>query len=90
VRDARSVSWRQAAESLWPHTLFGLVLHAALLLSAPVLWLWALPFTLGYLLAVPFAVATASPAFEAWCASRGLCAVPEEVSPPPEVLALIC
>lgn len=88
LRDARSISWRQAATELWPHTLFGLALHAALLITAPLLCLWALPFTLGYLLATPFAVATASPGVEAWCAKRGLCAVPEELSPPPEVTAV--
>jgi membrane glycosyltransferase len=88
ARDTRTVTWREAARTLWPQTLFGCVLHGALLAVAPAILPWALPFTLGYLLAIPFAVVTASPSFGYWCARHGLCAVPEERDPPPELAAL--
>jgi membrane glycosyltransferase len=80
ARDARAVSWREAAGALWPQTVFG-----AVVLGAVPGWLlpWALPFTLGYLLAVPFAVLTARTLRPRW-----LCAIPEDLAPPPEVAAL--
>jgi membrane glycosyltransferase len=87
VRDTRMVSWREAERALWPQTLFGVALHGALLGIAPAILPWALPFTLGYLVAIPFAVVTASPAFGRWCLRRGLCAVPEERDPPVELAA---
>jgi membrane glycosyltransferase len=88
VRDTRTVSWREAARALWPQTLFGAVLHAALFAFGPRTVPWALPFTLGYLVAIPFAVVTASPVFGHWCVRCGLCAVPEEHDPPAELAAL--
>ncbi len=88
ARDTRAVSWREATRAFWPQTLFGVLLHGALLAVAPPIVPWALPFTLGYLLAIPFTVITASPAFGDWCVRRGLCAIPEERDPPPEVVAL--
>ena len=42
----------------------------------------------GYLLSIPFAVLTAAPAFGAALVRAGLCAVPEEIAPPPEIAAL--
>jgi membrane glycosyltransferase len=88
VRDTRTVSWREAARSLWPQTLFGFGVLGALFVVAPGVVPWALPFTLGYLVAIPFAVVTASPRFGRWCARHGVCAVPEERDPPAELAAL--
>jgi membrane glycosyltransferase len=88
VRDTRTVSWLEAARALWPQTGFGVVLHAALFAVAPGILPWALPFSLGYLVAIPFAVLTASPQFGIWCARHGVCAVPEERDPPAELAAL--
>jgi membrane glycosyltransferase len=88
VRDTRAVSWREASRAFWPQTLFGAAVHGALLTIAPSFELWALPVTLGYLAAIPFAVVTAHPGFGNWCARRGLCAVPEEYDPPAELIAL--
>ena len=87
-RDARHVTWRQAALAFWPQTVFGLAVNGLLAMAAPQLLPYALPFTLGTLLAIPFAVATASRRLGAWSVRRGLCAVPEERDPPPEVVAL--
>jgi membrane glycosyltransferase len=88
VRDTRTVFWHKAARALWPQTLFGVALHGALLAIAPAILPWALLFTLGYLMVIPFAVVSASPAFDRWCVRRGLFAVPEEGDPPVELAAL--
>jgi membrane glycosyltransferase len=88
AREARAVSWREAAWMFWPQTVFGVVLHLALLWIAPGLLPWVLPFTLGNLTAIPFTVLTAHPGFGRWCVATGLCAVPEERVVPPELRAL--
>ena len=50
---------------------------------------WGMPLLAGYVLAVPFAVITASPALGRWFQRTGLCAIPEDVSAPPEVEAVL-
>jgi membrane glycosyltransferase len=82
-RDARGLSWRNATRALWPHTLFGAALFALAGAVAPALLLWSLPLTLGYVAAIPFAVASAAPVVGRLFAHFGLCAAPEEVAPPP-------
>lgn len=89
ARDARAVSWAEAARAFWPQTLFGVAVNLPLMVISPALLMYALPFTLGYLVAIPFAVVTASPALGRWSVRMGLCAVPEEASPPVEVAALM-
>lgn len=83
-RDAGALSWRDAAAPFWPGTLFGLVVLAALAAGAPAAIPFALPYTAGLVLAIPFAKFTASPAFGAFMVRNRLCATPEElVEPPP-------
>jgi membrane glycosyltransferase len=84
-RDAQSLSVMTALQGLWPHLLFGIYVIGALwYLSPHVMW-WGMPLLAGYVLAVPFAVITASPALGRWFQKTGLCAIPEDVSAPPEV-----
>jgi membrane glycosyltransferase len=78
ARDAQALSWRRSAAAFWPQTLFGLILFGIGAARSPHLLLWSLPLTLGYLAAIPFAKATASPELGAWFARIGLCAIPEE------------
>ena len=88
ARDAHSLSYATAFAGLWPQTLFGAALFIVTGLMAPSLLLWSLPLTLGYLIAAPFAVMTASPMlgrFLAWCK---LCALPEEIDQPEILRAL--
>ena len=85
ARDAQRLSWRAAMAELWPQTLFGIAIFAALLVISPTLLLWSLPLTAGYLLAVPLAVVTADPALGRWLQAQGLCAIPEDIAPPAEV-----
>jgi membrane glycosyltransferase len=88
-RDAYGISWRTAVENLWPQTLFGIVICGALLAIAPALFWWSLPLTAGYLLAIPFAVVTASPAVGRWFQRVGLAGIPEDFKTPAEVRAVL-
>jgi membrane glycosyltransferase len=86
-RDAYSLTWGDAARGLWPQTLFGLSILAAIVAFAG--WgttIWAAPMLTGLILSIPFAVATASPSLGRWAARVGLCAIPDEVRLP-ETLA---
>ena len=58
----------------------GCAVWLALVWSSPAILVWSLPLTLGYLLAIPFAMATASPRLGLAIARRGICATPEELS----------
>ena len=88
ARDARRLTAGDAFAELWPQTLFGVVVCGALALVNPSLLLWSLPLTAGYILAVPLAVWTADPALGRWMQRIGLCAIPEDIAPPPEVAGL--
>jgi membrane glycosyltransferase len=89
ARDAQRLSWEAAAWTLWPQTLFGLLVCGALLLIAPAVLWWSLPLTAGYLLAIPFAVLTAHPAFGKALQRLGLCGIPEDFDMPAEVSAVM-
>ena len=55
---------------------------------APALVLWSLPLTLGYLVAIPFAVLTSKPAVGEFLVETGICAIPEEREDAWEIAAL--
>lgn len=88
-RDAAGISFATALENLWPQTLFGIVACGALYIISPTVLLWSLPLTAGYLLAIPFAMLTASPALGRWMKRAGLCGIPEDFATPPEVAAVL-
>jgi membrane glycosyltransferase len=88
-RDRYRLAWSEAFASLWPHTAFGLALLLLLALGAPRAIPWFLPFLAGLVLAVPFAVATASPELGALAAKWKLCAIPEEFETTPEIAAIL-
>jgi len=81
-REAYGLSWRAATQALWPHLLFGVALLALAGAARPALLLWSLPLTLGYVAAIPFAVASASPWLGRLFLRLRLCAAPEELDPP--------
>ncbi|WP_407527394.1 glucans biosynthesis glucosyltransferase MdoH [Methylobacterium oryzisoli] len=87
-RDAAGVSFFAAVRALPDVTLFGLGLSVALAAIAPGLLLWLAPLLAGPVLAVPFAMLTASPRLGRFMARHRLCASPEEIAPPPEIRAL--
>jgi len=82
------LSWRAAAQSLWVQTAFGLVLAMTIAVWAAKALPWFLPFLIGPVLAIPFAVLTSAPEVLAWMERLRLCTLPEE-SAPPAVLAEI-
>ena len=84
-RDAYGISWQTAAENLWPQTLFGVVVCGLMWLIEPALFWWSLPLTLGYLIAIPFAVVTASPALGRAFQKLGIAGIPEDFRTPDEV-----
>ncbi|HEX2724441.1 MAG TPA: glucans biosynthesis glucosyltransferase MdoH, partial [Beijerinckiaceae bacterium] len=88
ARDAHGITWGTAVRDLWPPFLFGCVVCGALAWLSPTLLLWSLPLTLGYLLAFPFAVATAAPGVGDLLSRHSLCAIPEEFEKPPEISAV--
>jgi len=88
ARDAHALSWRTAAAGLWQPTLFGTIIIATLALQAPLALVLALPLLVGFPLAIPFAVLTADPRLGAAMVASGLCAIPEDIAPPPEIRAL--
>ena len=88
TRDAHGLSFGRALGALWPQALFGGLLCSALYAVSPVTLAWSLPLTAGYLLAIPFAMLTASPAMGRLLAKAGICGIPEEFDPPAEVMAL--
>jgi membrane glycosyltransferase len=87
-RDVHGLSWATAFNGLWPQTLFGLAIFAALSWKAPAVLFWAAPLLAGLVLAVPFAVITASPAFGRFVTRIGLCAIPEERERPRDLQKL--
>jgi membrane glycosyltransferase len=87
-RDAHALSFATAFSGLWPHLLFGAYLFVTLGLLAPAVLFWSLPLTAGYMLAIPFAMLTAAPAFGAFLARRGLCGIPEDFDLPPVLAAI--
>jgi membrane glycosyltransferase len=88
-RDRYRLAWREAFAVLWPQTLFGAAMLVLLVVGAPGAIPWFLPFLAGLVLAVPFAVATASPELGALAATWRLCAIPEEFETLTEIAAIL-
>lgn len=84
-RDAYGIGFRTAIDNLWPQTLFGVVVCGLLYLISPTTLNWSLPLTLGYLVAIPFAMLTAEPWLGRLFKRLGLCGIPEDFDAPKEV-----
>jgi membrane glycosyltransferase len=87
-RDVEGVTWTDALSVLWPQLLFGLAVCLSLAIISPMILLWSLPVTSGFLLAVPFAVLTASPAAGRFLRRHGLAGIPEDFITPLEIGAV--
>ena len=87
-REDGMVPWGEAIRGLWPQLLFGVFFAVALWRVAPSAIPWALPTLAGSLLAIPFAWVSAWPQLGRWMVRSGLCAIPDEYDPAPEVTAL--
>ncbi|BBK38468.1 hypothetical protein STAQ_35460 [Allostella sp. ATCC 35155] len=86
VRDDHAVPWPVALRTLWRQTLAGAAGTAAFLSTSWEAWAWAQLGLAGLLLAAPFAVVTSLPELGRWAARVGLCRLPEETAPPPDLL----
>ena len=82
ARDTHALPFSSAVTGLWPQTLFGFLVLGTAAVTAPGLILWSLPLTLGYVLAIPFAMLTASPRAGRLVTRWRLCALPEELAKP--------
>lgn len=89
ARDAQALSVATAFVGLWPHLVFGLIVVGSLAILSPKVMWWGMPLLAGYLVAIPFAVSSASPAVGRWFAARGLCGIPEDFKAPPELEAIL-
>src|SRR5262249_47774869 len=85
LRDAQRLSWGEALNQLWPQTLFGLIVSGRLLLLSPAVVGCSLPLTPVSLRAIPFPFVTADPAVGRALSRLGLCGIPEDFVPPPEI-----
>jgi membrane glycosyltransferase len=82
VRESHAVPWGLALTRLWPQMLVGSAVVGVVATKAPDKLAFALMGASGLLLAVPFAVATASPLVGLLLARMGIARIPEEVEVP--------
>jgi membrane glycosyltransferase len=88
ARDAHGIPWDVALQGLWPQLAFGSIVMIVAWLGSPLLVLWGLVMTLGYVVAIPFGVLLADPRAGALLKRWKLCAIPEEFAPPAEIRAV--
>jgi len=88
MRQSHAVPWRLALARLWPQTIAGCTVLGVVAMKAPNDLGFALLGTTGFILSIPFAVATASPLIGELFARIGICRIPEEVEPPSALLPL--
>jgi membrane glycosyltransferase len=88
TRQSHAVPWRLAAQRLWPQTVAGCVGLGIVAAKRPDDLAFGLLGLGGLLLAIPFAVATASPLIGAVSARLGIARIPEEIEPPPALRSL--
>jgi membrane glycosyltransferase len=88
LRQSHAVPWRLAFTKLWPQMVAGCTILAVVATKAPNDIGFALLGSTGLILAVPFAVATASPLIGALFARIGIGRIPEENEPPMVLLPL--
>ncbi|MEA2758419.1 MAG: rane glycosyltransferase [Methylobacteriaceae bacterium] len=82
LRESHAVPWRLALTRLWPQTLAGCAVIGVIGMKAPEKLALAALGAGGLLLAIPFAVATASPLLGILLARIGIGRIPEEVEVP--------
>ena len=88
VRDAGKISLWDAVWRFLPHTVFGFGLVLFGWTVSPLLVLLSLPLTLGYVLAIPFAVITSHPDWGKRMRQHGWALIPEDIDPPDVLEAL--
>jgi len=87
-RDRHAVSAADAVRGLWPGMGFGAGIAGLLAWKAPWVLPWAIPSLAAYALAVPFASWTADVRLGRVLERTGLCAIPDDAVPEPELQRL--
>ncbi len=82
MRQSHAVPWHLALTQLWPQAAAGCTVLGIVAMKAPNDFWFALLGTAGLILAIPFAVATASPLVGRLFAQIGVCRLPEEEEVP--------
>ncbi len=88
ARDDHQVPWAIATRQLWPQTVLGWAVLLVLGATVPAAIPYALFIAGGLALSIPLAIATTMPAAGPVMVRIGLCQLPEETAPPPELAAL--
>ena len=88
LRESHAVPWGLAFKQLWPQMLAGCIVLLVVYIKAPRDLGFALLGSTGLILAVVFAVATASPLLGTLFARIGIGRIPEENDPPAVLLPL--
>jgi membrane glycosyltransferase len=88
ARDDHQVPWTIAARQLWPQTVLGWAVLLLLAATVPAAIPYALFIAGGLALSIPLAILTTMPAAGPAMVRTGLCQLPEESAPPPELTPL--
>jgi membrane glycosyltransferase len=87
-RAGDGTTWDFALRRHWGHTLIGLVWGAFMWQLDPTLFWWFTPVLAGMALSIPLSVLTSRRSLGARLRKLGLFLTPEEIAPPPELVAL--
>jgi membrane glycosyltransferase len=87
-RAAGGTPWTYAIQRHWGHTLIGLVWGGFMWWLGPSLFWWFTPVLAGMVLSIPLSVFTSRRNLGARARKMGLFLTPEEIAPPPELVAL--
>ncbi|HTY86798.1 MAG TPA: glucans biosynthesis glucosyltransferase MdoH [Candidatus Acidoferrum sp.] len=88
VRDADGTAWSYAVRRHWGHTLIGLVWGWFMWQLGPSLFWWFTPVLAGMVCSIPLSVFTSRRSLGARARKFSLFLTPEEIAPPPELVAL--
>jgi len=88
TRSEHAVPLGAAVRVFWPHTILGIAIAAALTSISPATALWSLPVYGGLILAIPLTIVTSMPKLGRAMAAANALAIPEDLNPPAEILAL--
>jgi membrane glycosyltransferase len=88
ARTDSGTTWLFALRRHWGHTLIGLVWGTLMWWLGPTLFWWFTPVLAGMALSIPLSVLTSRRQIGARLRKLGLFLTPEEISPPPEIVAL--
>ena len=87
-RDADGTEWMYAVRRHWGHVLVGVVWGGLVFWLDEITFWWFLPVLAGMMVSVPLSVLTSRSSGGRWAKKAGLFLVPEEVSPPREIIEL--